>query len=159
MGLNGKGAILLAVGLLAGCSGQMADQPSIRSQEDPRMPASGSLPMNPPRPWAYAIPPGAATPSNPVPGTRAVLQVGAVRYRDYCAFCHGLSGKGDGPVGEVYVPRPRNLTDAHVRALSDGDLYVRITNGFSTMPSFRKRLSPEDRWSIIWYVRSLEGKR
>jgi len=119
------------------------------------MPASGSIPMAPPRPWAYPL---TATPSNPVLRTAAVLDTGTVRFRDYCSFCHGLGGKGDGPVGEVYAPRPRDLTDASVRAMSDGDIFMRITNGFSTMPSFRKKLSPDERWAIIWYVRSLQGR-
>ncbi len=145
--------------LLMGCSGQMADQPSIHSQEDPLLPASGSIPLTPPRPWSMAaLPPGGATASNPLPRTAAVLAVGAVRYRDYCSFCHGQGGKGDGPVGEVYAPRPRDLTDTHVRGMSDGLMFERITNGFSTMPSFRKRLSTEDRWAIIWYVRQLRKR-
>lgn len=151
-------AMALAATLLAGCSGQMADQPSFKSQEAPLLPASGSLPMTPVRPWAAPFPPNAATPSNPLSPTPSLLEVGALRYRDNCSFCHGQGGKGDGPVGEVYAPRPRDLTDAHVRAMSDGDLYVRITNGFSTMPSFRKRLSPQDRWAIVMYVRQLEKK-
>lgn len=154
---EGSRVLLLTLSLiLAGCSGQMADQPSIKSQEAPLMPASGSIPMHPIRPRAYPV---VATPSNPVPRTAAVLETGSIRFRDYCSFCHGLGGKGDGPVGEVYAPRPRDLTDAHVRGMTDGDLYMRITNGFSTMPSFRKKLRPEDRWAIVWFVRSLEGLR
>jgi len=35
---------------------------------------------------------------------------GADEYRRYCAQCHGMSGKGDGPVaGELKVP-PQDLT-------------------------------------------------
>ncbi len=31
-------------------------------------------------------------------------------YRRYCASCHGLTGKGDGPVAELFKVRPADLT-------------------------------------------------
>lgn len=35
---------------------------------------------------------------------------GETLYRRYCASCHGLQGRGDGPVAEYLVPKPPNLT-------------------------------------------------
>ena len=35
---------------------------------------------------------------------------GAKMYREYCASCHGLHGKGDGPVAPTLVRRPTDLT-------------------------------------------------
>lgn len=37
-------------------------------------------------------------------------ELGAGYYRSYCASCHGLSGKGDGPVANVLTARPADLT-------------------------------------------------
>ncbi len=38
------------------------------------------------------------------------LTTGQLEYRDYCASCHGTSGKGDGPVGSVLAKSPGDLT-------------------------------------------------
>jgi mono/diheme cytochrome c family protein len=35
---------------------------------------------------------------------------GAYLYRTFCATCHGDSGKGDGPVADLAVRRPSDLT-------------------------------------------------
>jgi len=35
---------------------------------------------------------------------------GASLYRVYCASCHGPSGRGDGPVADLVVPRAPDLT-------------------------------------------------
>jgi mono/diheme cytochrome c family protein len=136
----------------------MQDQPVYKSQSDPVSLASGSIPVHPPRPWAVAIAPHAAPASNPIAVTPIVLQQGQQLFTDNCAFCHGDRGKGDGPVGEVFLPRPANLTSRRVRSLTDGDIYERITNGFSTMPTFRKHLEPSARWRIVAYVRELQRR-
>jgi len=150
--------VALAV-VLSGCSGQMADQPSYKTGEIALMPASGSIPVAPRKPWAFRVAPGTATASNPVVVTQAVLAEGKQLYTDYCAFCHGVEGRGDGPVGEVYAPRPANFHLPRLLAASDGHVYEVITNGYSTMPAFYKRLSPEERWRIVAYVRELQRGR
>ena len=35
---------------------------------------------------------------------------GEFLYRQHCASCHGISGKGDGAVAEFLTPRPSDLT-------------------------------------------------
>jgi mono/diheme cytochrome c family protein len=144
---------------LAGCSGQMADQPSYKTGKIALMPASGSLPVTPSRPWAMRLAPGTATASNPIVVTQAVLADGKKLYTDNCAFCHGAEGKGDGPVGEVYAPRPADLHLPRLVSATDGRIYEVITNGYSTMPAFYKRLDPEARWRIVAYVRELQRAR
>lgn len=159
MGLRRAGIFLtLALGL-AGCSGQMADQPSYKTGEIALMPASGSIPLQPRRPWAHRIPLGSATASNPVVVTQAVLAEGQKLYSDYCAFCHGAKGRGNGPVGEVYAPRPADFQIPRLLSATDGHFYEVITNGYSTMPAFYKRLSPDERWRIVAYVRELQRER
>ncbi|MNR78810.1 Cytochrome c6 [compost metagenome] len=152
----GLGACLLAACLLGGCSGQMADQPSYKSGRIALMPASGSIPLTPNRLWATKIPPGTATASNPIAVTQAVLADGKQLYADNCIFCHGPEGRGDGRVGEVFAPRPANLHLPRLVSASDGHFYEVITNGYSTMPAFYKRLDPEQRWKIVAYVRELQ---
>ncbi len=38
------------------------------------------------------------------------MTTGQLEYRDYCASCHGLSGKGDGPVAGALSKAPGDLT-------------------------------------------------
>lgn len=43
-------------------------------------------------------------------GRPAVPEHADAMYRQYCASCHGLSGRGDGPAAEALTPRPTDLT-------------------------------------------------
>jgi len=38
------------------------------------------------------------------------LSIGKGTYEDRCAVCHGLGGRGDGPMASVLTPPPSNLT-------------------------------------------------
>ncbi len=52
----------------------------------------------------------------------------------------------------------RNLLDQRVLEQSDGWMYSAIANGFGAlMPEYGSRISPEDRWHIVNYVRVLQG--
>ncbi len=70
--------------------------------------------------------------------------VAAQDYRSYCAPCHGLDGRGDGPVAQVLKTRPSDLTQLAARyggALPFETVYERIegrdmpnAHGSSEMP-------------------------
>lgn len=141
---------------VAGCSGQMADQPTPRAQEAAPALASESLPVRDLRPWAVLARESLASSSMPLVPPDATRS--AALYRDNCGFCHGSEGKGNGPVGEVYTPRPADLTSARLRAYPDGLLYLRFTNGFSTMPAFYWRLDELERWRVVAHVRELQRR-
>lgn len=38
------------------------------------------------------------------------MSYGEAEYLNSCAVCHGLEGKGDGPLGDVLMKRPADLT-------------------------------------------------
>ncbi|RUV46653.1 c-type cytochrome, partial [Mesorhizobium sp. M5C.F.Ca.IN.020.29.1.1] len=38
------------------------------------------------------------------------MSYGEAEYLNSCAVCHGLDGKGDGPLGDVLLKRPADLT-------------------------------------------------
>jgi len=72
-----------------------------------------------------------------------------------CASCHG-SGKGDGPAAAALPPpKPADWTSARVQALSDGDLFWKISNGRGAMPPW-KHLPDKERWEIVNYIRTLK---
>lgn len=108
-------------------------------------------------PVAWTQTPNLESARNPVADTEATRRIGQAYYRDYCAFCHGQAGNGDGPVGRSYVPTPTDLTTPAVRSLSDGALYQGMLTGVGHTPVLGHVVDPNAPWYIIHYVRSLGG--
>ena len=108
-------------------------------------------------PVAWIQMPSLESARNPVADTEAMRRIGQAYYRDYCAFCHGPTGHGDGPVGRSYVPVPTDLTTPPVQSLSDGALYQRMLAGVGHAPVLGYVVDPNAPWYIIHYVRSLRG--
>jgi mono/diheme cytochrome c family protein len=109
-----------------------------------------------PGPWI--VPEEAKRRVNPL--TPSQVNPGAARqmYLDKCAECHGDSGKGDGSQAKMYDPLPSNLADAqHMSAVSDGELFYKISDGHRPMPSFKKRFSEEQRWQLVFFIRSFSA--
>jgi mono/diheme cytochrome c family protein len=114
-------------------------------------------------PWT--VPPEARALSNPVAPAPDVLKRGRGLYAQHCVLCHGESGKGDGPSARTHARRakpPQDLTQAAVqRKMTDGEIFWKIGSGRRRgsqiiMPAFEGDIpSPEDRWKLVHYVRSL----
>jgi mono/diheme cytochrome c family protein len=105
------------------------------------------------RPWR--IPEEARRRQNPVSASPATLAAARSIYTDKCANCHGDAGKGDGPDAASYYPQPSNLADAqHMNKLTDGEIFYQISEGRRPMPSFRKKLTEEQRWQLVLLVRT-----
>ena len=71
-----------------------------------------------------------------------------------CASCHGLEGRGDGPVADQLTPRPSNLTmlarrhggkfpREHVVIVLSGQRRIRA-HGTNEMPIWGQRLAPAE---------------
>ena len=72
--------------------------------------------------------------------------------------CHGPNGKGDGPAAAALPPpKPADWTSSKLAGESDGELFWKISNGRGPMPSW-KHLPETDRWSVVYYIRSLKAK-
>jgi putative copper export protein/mono/diheme cytochrome c family protein len=81
------------------------------------------------------------------------IVAGAALYPDHCASCHGAHGRGDGPAAP-------DLASAHLRTLSDGEMFWWLLHGIDgpdgrlAMAGFAGTLSDDDRWDLIDYVRA-----
>jgi mono/diheme cytochrome c family protein len=107
-------------------------------------------------PWQ--VPQAEKLRKNPVPVSAANYNAAKPLYDEYCANCHGDAGKGDGSDAMMYDPAPSDLTDSsHINKLSDGEIFYQITQGRKPMPSFRNKLSEEQRWQLVIFVRTLSG--
>ncbi len=92
---------------------------------------------------------------NPVPSTAEALAAGHESYREHCQSCHGERGDGKGDkAGELSVA-PGDFTDARVmHRFADGELYWQITYGRRPMPAFASKLTEEERWQLVDYIRT-----
>ena len=97
----------------------------------------------------------AAALTNPLPETAADRARGKVYYEYYCIFCHGETGRGDGPVGLSYVPAPTDLQSPAVQSASDGELLRKMLLGTGHEPVLERIVPPQHRWYLVLYVRSL----
>jgi mono/diheme cytochrome c family protein len=95
---------------------------------------------------------------NPLPPSDANLKAARGLYLDECAQCHGERGKGDGPEAAMHNPQPADITDAqHMKAITDGEIFYQISEGRRPMPSFKRRLTEDQRWELVLFVRSLSA--
>jgi mono/diheme cytochrome c family protein len=80
----------------------------------------------------------------------------AYNYKAHCAACHGATGAGDTMIGKNLKLRP--LGSPEVQAQSDEDLFTIISKGKgkNRMPAFDHRLSRDQIYDIVKYIRSLK---
>jgi putative copper resistance protein D len=92
-----------------------------------------------------------------VPYAAASIVGGQDLYRTHCRSCHGASGYGDGPAAAALPRRPADLTAKHASDHTAGDLYWWVSHGIERagMPGFADRLTPEERWDVINFVRAV----
>ncbi|MBI3122408.1 MAG: cytochrome c [candidate division NC10 bacterium] len=137
-------------------SQDMVRQPSVRPQQEPRPAAPGALPTTAPRRTGSR---GEAREilRNPVEASPASVERGLKLYRIHCAACHGPGGQGDGPVVARFL-KPPSLTSERAKKYPDGFLYGTIRHGGPKMPSYREGLSDRERWDVVNYLRSLQGR-
>jgi mono/diheme cytochrome c family protein len=105
------------------------------------------------RPWI--VPEEVKKLKNPIAPTESTLKAAKEIYGDECAQCHGEYGKGDGPEAMMHSPAPADLTDAgQMNSVTDGEIFYQISEGRKPMPSFKKRLTEDQRWGLVLFVRS-----
>ena len=111
------------------------------------------------QPWP--APAEALAMQNPLPRTPENIAQGREWFNQRCADCHGKAGKGNGWMGgntkrDGRALPPTNLVSQVVQANSDGELFWKITNGRSPMPSSRVRFDDTQRWQMVLYLRTLK---
>lgn len=100
----------------------------------------------------------AAAIKNPAPADARSVDAGAKLYAQSCASCHGLTGQGDGKMAKLLKPPPSNLVDASWKhGSTDGEIFTLIRDGATGTPmkAFGKKLSVEQTWEVVNYLRSL----
>lgn len=132
----------------------MKIQPVARPQRDPLPMPARSVPV---QGAAYIA--GLGAPVNPVAADEVSQSNGKQLYETHCALCHGLDGAGVGPFSPFLAQfKPANLTEGNPKTISDGAIFITISNGVAgRMPALRENLpNVRERWDVVNYVRSLQ---
>lgn len=91
----------------------------------------------------------------PYPVDFELMQYGQESYNIFCMACHGAAGDGNG-VTKQYGILATSYHDDRLRDAPDGYIYDVITNGKGLMYGLKDRLSNEQRWAIVLYLRALQ---
>jgi mono/diheme cytochrome c family protein len=91
---------------------------------------------------------------------------GRLMFQSFCSACHGVSGKGDGPLAKVMTPKPADLTNhaGHHHAAKDTsqhDYLLKVISGGGAsvgkspaMPKWEGQLETEEICDVIKYIQA-----
>lgn len=109
----------------------------------------------------WELPADADKTKNPVEATAESVAKGKELYleptKGNCIFCHGETGAGN----EANLPqlrrKPADLSNKErMTAMTDGEVFWKISKGIrGIMPARETKLTEEERWHVVNYVRTL----
>lgn len=108
------------------------------------------------KPWS--VPDEAVKMKNPVKADESNLKEGKDLYSQHCKSCHGVKGKGDGTKAAQLEIQCGDFSSDEFSKESDGSIFWKTTEGRKPMPSFNEKLSDQERWLVINYIRTLKEK-
>jgi hypothetical protein len=96
---------------------------------------------------------------NPLPLNELVMARGRERFAISCLPCHGPIADGNGITKKFGMAIVANLHDKRIVQMADGEIFNVITYGRNNMGPYGDKITPEDRWAIIHYLRALQLAR
>ena len=107
---------------------------------------------------------------SPTGGDPAAVAAGRALFATHCVACHGLEGRGDGPLARSQMPPPADLTAEHLLEHADGELFWWLGHGIDlppgdlpsasdgaprqSMPGFGAVLDERSIWELIDFIRA-----
>ncbi|HXH62354.1 MAG TPA: cytochrome c [Fimbriimonadaceae bacterium] len=156
---------------VVGCHPDMWIQPKFKAQakddffsdhSSSRLPVKGTVPFGEP-PVDSALQrgykDGKLVRDFPIPVTMEMIKRGEDRFNVFCKHCHGAAGDGTGMISQrgFDIERPiANYQTERLRKMPVGHFFDVITNGYGAMFPYSDRISVEDRWAIVAYIRVLQ---
>ncbi len=149
-------ASTLAILALAGCKQEdMYTQQSSRTWDRNRVFEDGTSMRHP---VAGTVARDAPNPPAPQPPsiTADLVSRGQQRFDIFCTACHGAAGNGQGMIVQRGFPQAPSFVQGKLRDAKAEVFWNAMTQGYGAMYSFATRISPNDRWAVIAYVRALQ---
>ena len=109
----------------------------------------------------WELPEDADKTKNPVAVTPESIAKGKELYTERmkgnCVFCHGETGTGNEANFARLRRKPADLSNKErMSSMTDGEVWWKISKGINgIMPAGEKRMSEEERWHVVNYVRTL----
>jgi mono/diheme cytochrome c family protein len=112
----------------------------------------------------WLIPAGGKDEKSPMSSVADAAAKGKTLFLADCARCHGPEGKGNGPESDYAA----DLTDdLRTELNTEGVLFYKVWNGHSVqlrtehfdMPAFAGKLSKEEVWTVVEYLKLLRKPR
>ncbi len=88
-----------------------------------------------------------------------VLARGQNQFNVFCSPCHNFDGRSEGEIVKRGLwPGIPDLTREQTQLLSNARIFHIISAGQNLMPSYADKISPIDRWAIVYYLRTLQQR-
>ena len=107
-----------------------------------------------PKPWV--VPANFKSMKNPAAKGDASNKAGMALYTKNCASCHGKAGLGDGVKARALKEFPGDFSKAVYQDQTDGDHFYKTKFGRSEMPKYEGKLSDDDIWNVVNYMRTFK---
>ena len=103
------------------------------------------------------LPSAGETTGNPITATATSIGIGRGLFEANCTQCHGIDGRGDGPLADTLPVRPADFRQ-HIPVHADEFFFIIMTNGLgSVMPGFGEQLTEDERWHLLNFLQSEFG--
>jgi mono/diheme cytochrome c family protein len=135
-----------------------------KNQNDSRSVAPGQGARPPQQDFSkntWELPADADKTPNPVASSPESIAKGKELYlektKGNCVFCHGETGAGNQENLPKLRRKPADLTNKErMTAMTDGEIWWKVSKGINgIMPAGEKRMSDEERWHVVNYIRTL----
>jgi len=93
--------------------------------------------------------------TNPEIASKENIAIGKTMYSKHCKSCHGSNGEGDGPKADEVEGDLGDFTSKKFQSQSDGALFYKSYIGRLDMPNFEKKMTEEDMWLTVHYMRTM----
>ncbi len=99
---------------------------------------------------------------NEAPSTPVSLENGKQIYVSRCSVCHGMTGKGDGPIAGQLDPAPAVLADPAVTGDAETVAYdnfqvINVGIANTAMIGWADLLTEPELWDVTYYIRSFSN--
>jgi mono/diheme cytochrome c family protein len=110
-----------------------------------------------PKPWV--VPEASKSMKNPIATSDASVKAGSAIFSKNCASCHGKTGLGDGVKARSLKTPTGDFTKAEFKNQTDGELFYKTKNGRGDMPKYEGKLTDDDIWNTINYMRTFAAAK